>query len=193
MGRKHSVVVRFNWTMRFAHAELEKARLAMLVLVYSVTLVACALVIHLSVWRARLPRKQTTALLTIFFGVLVAGLAMGFSRLTAQLTPIEAAHIALVHTAFALAYICLYSAIENGSPSTAIVSLTAAAGPPGCRRDDYKAIINDNLLIGSRFQAMIRDGLVTEADGRYRLTQRGEFLARLFNHASRLLHMSGAG
>jgi hypothetical protein len=165
----------------------------MIVLVYALSLTAAALGLHILIWRTALPQKQSRALLLIFLGVLAAGLIGAFSGLLPPLTPIEAAHVALVQIAGALAYVCLYSAIEADSPTVQIVQFTAAAGPRGRRRNEYGAIINDDLLIGSRFSAMLRDGFVREQSGRFCLTEKGARLARLFAMTSRLFGISGAG
>jgi hypothetical protein len=132
-------------------------------------------------------------LLLIFLGVLAAGLVGSFTGILQRLTLIQAAHVALTQIAGALAYVCLYSAIEADSPTVAIVQFTAEAGARGRCRDEYLAIINDDLLLGSRFRAMIRDGFVREQSGSYQLTEKGVRMARFFTLTSRLLGMSRAG
>jgi hypothetical protein len=165
----------------------------MIVLSYALALTAITLGLHILMWRTALPQRQSRALLFIFLGVLSAGLLGAFAGLLPPLTLIEAAHVAIVQISGALAYICLYSAIEADSPTVGIVQFTAAAGQRGRRRDEYTAIINDELLLGSRFRAMIRDGFVREQSGRYCLTAKGEQLARMFARASRVFGLSGAG
>jgi len=165
----------------------------MIVLAYSLALSATALGLHILLWRISLPKRQTRALLLIFLAVLVVGLGGAMMGLLPRLTLIEELHVAIFQVAAALAYACLYSAIEGDSPSVAIVRFTAAAGEQGRRRDAYKAIVNDDLLIGSRFRAMIRDGLVEERPDGYRLTAAGERLAAFFTATSRFFAMSGSG
>jgi hypothetical protein len=165
----------------------------MIVLSYALALTAAALALHILIWRVALPQRQSRALLFIFLGVLAVGLFGGLTGLFPPLTLIQAAHVALTQIAGALAYICLYSAIEADSPTVQIVQFTAAAGHHGRHRDEYTAIINDDLLLGSRFRAMIRDGFVQEQAGTYRLTAKGVRMAQCFALTSRLFGMSQAG
>lgn len=165
----------------------------MSVLLYSVGLVGASLAIHIIVWRISLPLFQTRALLVIFAVALVLGLSASWIGWLPRLSLGEMAHVALVQVSVALAYACLYSAIEGDSPSAALVKCTAEAGERGATLDDYRAIINDDLLIGSRFSAMLRDGLVVEKSGRYFLTSRGAKLARLFKLSSEILSLRESG
>jgi hypothetical protein len=165
----------------------------MKVLIDAVTLIGAAFLLHVTIWRIFIPVHQTRALLLIFFGMLMAGLGATFAGIPPRLSLPEALHVAIFHVSASLAYICFYSAIEGTSPSTAIVVMTAEAGQTGCCRDDYKVIINNDLLIGSRFRAMIRDGLVCELPTGYRLTDRGFRLGHLFALAFGFLGLSDAG
>jgi len=165
----------------------------MVVLFFVVILTLAALAVHVGVWRLAAPRLHTRALAIIFLGVLAAGLGASFSGLLPHLSAIEAVHVALTYVVGGLAYICFYSAIEENSPSTLIVEFTAAAGTDGRQLDEYRTIINDDLLIGSRFHALLRDGFVREQSGTYDLTAKGVRTARIFTATSRLLDLSGTG
>ena len=164
----------------------------MLVLGYAISLSLLSLLVQVAIWRLALPRSQIKALLLIFGVVTVVGVALGVAGLTPRLDLIQVIHVALSQAAIALAYACLYSAIE--SPTVALIRFTAAAGERGRLRGDYRAIINDDLLIGAQFRAMQESGLVEQLDDEtYQLTASGQRMARGFAAISRVVGVSGGG
>jgi hypothetical protein len=165
----------------------------MLVLLFVTMLWASAFVVHVALWRWSTPVLQTRALLLIFLAVGVIGLGASIAGALPRLSAVQILHVLIVYVPGCLAYVCLYSGIEERSPTVSIIEFTAEAGTKGRRRDDYRSIINDNLMIGSRFSALVRDGLVREQAGTYYLTAEGERLARFFNLTSRLLGLSKVG
>lgn len=136
-------------------------------------------------------------LLLTFLGALPLSVAVGFavpSLLGAMPSTVgEWLHVAVVYVPVSLAYIASYSAVEEDSPSLRIVRYVADAGASGRSRDDLSSILNNDVLLGSRFEAMVRDGLVVESGGRYALTRRGKRLARLFTVTFGFLGIRAAG
>lgn len=152
---------------------------------------------HLAWWRIRVPSRQLPMLLLIFLGALplsaVVGLAVPSLIGAMPSTAVEWLHVAVVYVPVSLAYIATYTAVEEDSPSLRIVRYVADAGAAGRSRDDLSSILNDDVLLGSRFEAMVRDGLVVESGGRYALTARGKRVARLFTVTFALLGIRAAG
>jgi hypothetical protein len=164
---------------------------------FCVVLTMLALVVHLVWWRFRVPRKQMPLLLVVFLGALpLAGILRALLPAIREVTPAslqEWVYVAVVYIPVSLAYIATYSAVEEDSPSLRIVRYVADAGSAGRSRDDLSHILNDEVLLGSRLQAMVRDGLVLERDGTYALTDRGRALARAFTASSIWLGIRAAG
>jgi hypothetical protein len=156
-----------------------------------------ALFVHLGWWRLRVPKSQTPALLLIFLGALpLAAILRALVPATEGVMPAsleEWLYVTVVYVPVSLAYIATYSAVEEDSPSLRIVRYVADAGSAGRSRDDLSNILNDQVLLGSRLQAMVRDGLVLERDGFYALTDRGRALARAFTASSAWLGIRAAG
>jgi hypothetical protein len=164
---------------------------------FCAALTAFALLCHVAWWRIRLPRNQLGALLLIFLGAVPACTAAaimvpGFRALMPGKF-LEWLHVVIVYVPVSLAYVATYSAIEEDSPSLKIVRFVAEAGQAGRTRADLKSILNDDVLLGSRLQAMVRDQLVVENGGTYALTNRGRVLARVFSRASACLGIQAAG
>jgi hypothetical protein len=157
----------------------------MAVLLWGCVSVVGALGLHLALWRLHRPRRQTRALLVIFFGV-TAAVLVALAAWPAGDSPwlpaglLEYAHIALFAVAFALAYIITYSAIEADSPSLVIVMEIAKAGKEGISEADFEAQLSDAVLIEPRVADLVRDRMLTLEKDRYCLTAKGRSFVRIF-------------
>jgi hypothetical protein len=164
---------------------------------FSAGLFLTAFLVHWMVWRVRVPRRQTAALLLIFLGALPVGLTVaGYLPRLADWAPHhfwEIWQVAVCHVALSLAYIVAYSAIEERSPSMTLAQYVAAAGPRGRSRDEMVALLDGVVSLRGRLDAMRRDGMVTEVDGVCRLSAKGRRLARLFTFWRRLLRIEVGG
>jgi hypothetical protein len=158
------------------------------VLVYSLILLATAFVAHLLVWRVRLPRRQTRALASLFALVLAVGLAAAQIAAAAvpewaphlPLSAAQSVHIALFFTAFTLAYLITYSALETDSPSLIMVMTLDRAGSEGMAIGQFLRFLNDKLLVFPRIDDLLRDDMVQIDGQRYRLTAKGRRFVRVF-------------
>jgi hypothetical protein len=100
-------------------------------------------------------------------------------------------YLSLCYVPLFLAYICFYSAIEEDSPSISMIKYTKLKGQ--CCFEDYKLIINNDLLIGSRLEAMIRDGFVEKKNEIYFLTNKGILWGKIFSSAASFFNFKYAG
>lgn len=164
---------------------------------FAIGLFACAFLVHWAWWRLHVPRRQTAALLTIFFLVLLTGLALA-PRID-WLAPWrprsnwEMLHVGIFHVAMTLAYVVAYSALEERSPSMTILLRVAAAGSGGCTREELFAVLGDMTPLQSRLDAMTRDHMLERLPEAYRITGKGTAWARLFGGWRRLLHLAKGG
>jgi hypothetical protein len=164
---------------------------------FCATLFISTFLVHVVWWRIRLPTRQLTTLLLLFLGTLfVAVLVAAVDRAPADGFPSNVAewlHVGIVYVPVSLAYVATYSAIEEDSPSLRIVRFVAESGDFGRSREDLLVVLNDDVLVGSRMQAMVRDGLIVDAGGSFTLTARGRVLARVFSVSSAWLGIRSAG
>ena len=150
-----------------------------------------AWIIHLLIWRNAQPKKHTRALLIIFMSVLISVFIASITSFLPPLTWIEGLHVMIFYIPTMLAYICFYSAIEEDSPSVGLITMTAQKKK--CVLEDYDSVINDQLLVGSRLSAMVRDGLLKEENEQYRLTSKGFFWGTLFTSTYQFLQLKDGG
>lgn len=157
-----------------------------------------AFALHLLAWRVRLPERHTRVILAIFFGTLAVALLL-LPRIAARWPALGipcpvpgASYVAIAGfvTAVTLAYMITYTVVEVDSPSLVMALAIHRAGPSGLPEAEFDRTMNDDLLVEPRIRDMVRDGLVREEGGLYRLTPKGDRMARLFILHRRLL---GAG
>lgn len=144
-------------------------------------------IFHLGVWKVRLPKRQTRALLIIFFGALAAFFV--FFRGYASLSLQGCLSVGLFVVSLTLAYIITYSAMEVDSPSLVMVNAIAGAGPEGLPKGRFDEMMTDDVLVIPRIKDLLRDGHVYLEGGRYRLTPKGESFIRIFIFYRKLLRV----
>lgn len=167
----------------------------MRVLVIAIMFSATAFLVHWLVWRVRIPARQSVTLLLIFCAVLIAGLVSScwwpagwrFTSLW------EVLHVTIFHVAAMLAYVVAYSAIEERSPSMAILSTVANAGDRGRSRAELEVLLLDVSPVEIRLSAMLRDGMVLADVDRLTLTAKGRAWAGTFSTWRRWLRFRLGG
>ncbi|MDF1757014.1 MAG: hypothetical protein P1U74_01760 [Legionellaceae bacterium] len=160
------------------------------VFLYSTLSFSVAWFIHLIIWRSARPAKHTRALLIIFLSVLCATLIVSKTS-TSPLTWVEALQVIVFYISTMLAYICFYSSIEEDSPSIELIKYTESKKT--CEMEDYLAVINNQMLVDSRLQAIVRDGLLFQKDNQYGLTSQGFRLGKLFYSSYIFLQLKDGG
>jgi len=159
----------------------------MKVLFWGLFLVALAFVLHLIVWKIHLPKRQTKIMLLMFFGTLIAGSAFLWTHpafslfgVAAPDGSIEYVRIALLFTAFTLAYMITYSGLEADSPSLVMVLSIDQAGPEGLSKQIFFQQMTDDILIKPRVRDLLTDKMAYLDGNTYRLTPKGVLLAKIF-------------
>jgi len=157
---------------------------------------ATAFFVHLAWWRIALPRRQTAALLGLFFAVLLVWLTVSHflaGRWFTAANRWEAIHVAVFHTACTLAYIVAYSALEHRSPSMTLLVAVADAGDAGCSPDDLRGLLAGASPVEVRLDAMMHDGMIARDGDGYRLAAKGKAWATVLSAWRRLLGMPPGG
>ena len=157
---------------------------------------ATAFLLHLAWWRIALPRRQTAALLAVFFGVLLGWLAVSHflpGRWFTASDRWQAIHVAVFQTACALAYIVAYSALEHRSPSMTLLVAVADSGAVGCSPEELRSLLAGASPVEVRLDAMVHEGMVTRDGDGYRLAPKGMAWATVLSNWRRLLGMPPGG
>jgi len=169
----------------------------MALLCYSVICLLVTWAVHLVIWRTRLPKNHTKALLVTFFcgymifsGLLVNGvieLGTPFDRFD------DIIHFSLLYIPLSLTYTSFYSLIQYDSPSLTIVSIVSQAGGMGCKNTELLRLLEHKDMVQERIDAAVTSGFVTRVNDHYWLTNKGRILARMFDITANLLRLEKAG
>lgn len=160
----------------------------MKVLVYGLSFFIIAFILHLLVWRIRLPKRQVKTLLLMFFITLAAAcLALGNAAPSFEIFGAsppdnlwEYLHICLLFVSLTLAYMITYSALEADSPSLVMVMAISNAGPEGLDKKRFGEMMSDETLVIPRVKDLLLDQMAYMDGDRYRLTPKGALMARMF-------------
>lgn len=150
----------------------------MRILIFGLSFFIIAFILHFTIWKIRVPRRQINALLMFFFGTLALSILL--SSLFVGIGLLEYLQIILLFTSLTAAYIITYSAIEVDSPSLSLMLAFSAAGRAGLVMEDIYKFMTDEKLVIPRINDLVRDKLITDDYGKYRLTRSGKNFVLIF-------------
>lgn len=173
----------------------------MSVLFCGLSLFIVFLLLHLIVWRIRLPKRQLNTLLKIFFLVFIIGNTIFYihSKIGVNVYGfipkgfIEYLHISILFFSLVLAYIITYSAVEADSPSLVMVLILAKSAKQGLEKERLLRLFNDDLLVKPRVMDLVNSKLAYTNGDRYLLTRQGELFIRIFIFYRNLLKAGKGG
>jgi hypothetical protein len=165
----------------------------MIVLALSAGLLVLSFIVHLVLWRIRLPRGHTTALLTVFLVVPVVVLLAGpLLGMPLSATVWDWVLGFLVYVPCTLTYICLYSLLEHRSPTVEMIDLIHRSGGDiafGELRNEFVK----TPAIGIRIAQLVRSGVLAEQEGAVTITTRWRPVVQVIVLAAAILGLSAGG
>jgi len=164
---------------------------------FSIILFAGALLTHIIAWRFLRPRRHIRGLLLHFASVWSLAVMLDILAVLpgAPGSLLSWLHASLFYWPAALAYVSLFSLIEQDSPSLLMVDLASGTGRDGVSRQDLLSALHvEGGVVLQRLRAACDNGLVAgnEALG-WSLTPRGLWVARVSALAARLYRLDRAG
>jgi hypothetical protein len=176
------------------HAE---SNIPMRVTVAVAGLFIASFLVHLVVWRIRVPRRQSATLLLIFLGLPLV--VFGLLLLLAPLRNFGSwsfwtyAHIAICQISAALGYTVFYSVFEATSPTLRALLYVTNAGSTGRTSAELVAMIKGATSMQIKLKAMIRDQMLFQSADYYFLTPKGRLWAITFGIGRRCLGLAKGG
>lgn len=173
----------------------------MKILLWGLIIFIDSFLLHLAIWKIRLPNKQTNTLLILFFGNLFFFLGLIFSfgllspansRFFPSTLP-EILHIGLLFSSLTLAYIITYSAIEVDSPSLSMVLAIDKAGKEGLEKKILETTLTDDFLVIPRVNDLLRDKLIYKDNDKFKLTPKGKSFVSIFIFWRKLMQAQTGG
>jgi hypothetical protein len=156
---------------------------------------------QLALWRIRLPKRQTRAIIVLFVGTFCCGhftlWKYGSNLCILGIYPpnslAEHFQLSIYFLSLTLAYLITYSAIEVDSPSLLIVIKIFEAGSFGLSKESLEHEFDNAVLIEPRINDLIRDKMAEFHEGKYRLRMKGILLAQLFTFYRNMLKAGKGG
>ncbi len=151
-----------------------------------------ALVLQVIWVRWRQPANHARVIMVVFAACsLLGGVLL---HQTAGAEWCEVARYLLLTGSLGVMYLIVYAAVEDDSPSMAMVYFAAQAGSEGRPREEFRQVLRDDLLFGERVAAMKREGWLKEApDGALRLSRRGAMIGKFYTRMQHVLRMDEGG
>ncbi len=144
-----------------------------------------AFLLHLVLWRIRVPKRTTCALAVIFAGTLVTALVLRATWLHADDWG-GALYVAALHGALALSYILLYTGIECDSPTLSLCRYIAN-NQAGVTETELDGFIASRPFVMSRIVQLEQAGFVSRRAGMIELTRNSTFLLAVTDLHRRLM------
>lgn len=172
----------------------------MTVLIWGLGSFLLVFLLHLLVWRTRLPTRQARTMLMIFLGVFPAILLVAcWMGIKNSASPwflhslSEYIHTAFLYLVLTLAYLNTYPALEADSPSLVITEKISQAGRDGLAKDIFQQSMTDDILLVPRLKDLLLDEMAYMDGDKYRLTPKGVWLARIFSFYRKLIRAPKGG
>lgn len=129
-----------------------------------------AWLLHLALWRVRLPKAQLKTLLIIFllvWTVVVAALCLSETTFFGVLGFL---YFSLIYWSAALSYVITYSAMEGDSPTLSLTRHLHRRGEEGVSHEEIEEFFRQRPFVGARVKALVTDNVFIEEEGGYRLS-----------------------
>lgn len=152
-----------------------------------------AFILHLVIWKLRIPRSQTKVLLVIFSGVLISSIVFLEFIPLFDIKLLEYLHLGLLYICLALAYTATYSAIEADSPTLVIVDNIAKSGSSGITKEKLYELVNDDILVKPRIKDLLEAKMVYLQQDKYKLSPNGRSFIKIFILYRNLLRLGKGG
>lgn len=170
-------------------------------LFWGIGLLQIAFLVHVLIWRIRVPNRQGRAILVVFTCVLVLGLMAKTGLAPSWTFSLEAMIEELwlsatwipLYISFVLAYLISFTALEAESPSIEIIRQLRIAGDEGILAEELAKRITKDQLVGPRISDLVRDKMISEHECRYSLTKKGALLDKLFTYQRSVLRLGLGG
>lgn len=144
-----------------------------------------AFLLHVALWRVRVPRRTTRALVVIFAVVLMAALVLRVTWLHAYDWG-GALYVAALFGALALSYILLYTGIECDSPTLSLCRYIASTRS-GVTEAELDGFIASRPFVMSRIVQLEHAGFVSRRAGMIELTRNSTLMLAVTDLHRRLM------
>lgn len=161
-------------------------------------LFAIAFLVHLIIWKFRIPENPAKTIVVLFVLILVAGvLVLRYALLddsiagpVALLNFSECLHVALIFMSLLSTYYFVYGALADESPSMFTIMNVAKAGEKGLSERDLNGLITNDLFIKSRMDYLVDEQMVFLQEKKYMLASKGKYFIGMIKFFRNIMNLS---
>ena len=128
-----------------------------------------AWLLHLALWRVRLPKAQLKTLLIIFLLVWAAVVIALYLSEAAFSGVLGFLYFSLIYWSAAFCYVITYSAMEGDSPTLSLTRHLHRSGDKGIPHEEIVEFFRQRPFVGARVKTLVTDNVFIEEEGGYRL------------------------
>lgn len=167
----------------------------MLLLAIAGMLLFLAFMLHVLWWRIKFPVHTTNTLLLVFFAtpLFIYVVYIYLFPTLVLFTISDIVRLILFYGSCALVYIILYSAIQQQSPTLAMVLYLYSKGKTGCDEDSLILYLSATNEIQKRFSLMEQGKWIFSLDETWYLTKKGLRAANFFEYSALVFGLKVGG
>ena len=159
---------------------------------------AIAFLLHLIVWKFRIPENPARTIVVLFVLVLAAGILVfrytvlgnSMAGSLALVSFNECLHVALIFMALLSVYYFVYGALADESPSMFTMLNVAKADGKGLSENELNKLITDDLFIRPRMDYLVDEQMVCLQEEKYRLDSKGKNFIGMIKFIQNLMKLS---
>jgi hypothetical protein len=157
-----------------------------------------AFILHLLIWKVRIPDNPIKTIAILFTSVLLAGIfVLRYASLSnlivdsvALLNFSECLHVVLVFMSLLSVYYFVYGALSDESPSMFTMLNVAGAAEEGLSENELNELITDDLFIKPRMDYLVDEQMVCLQEEKYRLGSKGKSFIGMIKFFQNLMKLS---
>jgi hypothetical protein len=161
-------------------------------------LFAIAFLLHLIIWKIRIPDNPARTIVIIFVLILAAGVLIlrytvldnSMAGSLALLNFGECLHVALIFMSFLSTYYFVYGTLVDESPSMFTILNVTKAGEKGLPEKALTELITDDLFIKPRMVYLVGERMVCLQEKKYRLNSKGKKFIGMIKFFQNLMKLS---
>ena len=168
------------------------------VLMSGFLLFATAFLLHLIVWKFRIPKNPARTIVVLFVLTLAVGvLVLRYGMVDNSIVEFlalrsfsECLHVVLVFMSLLSVYYFVYGALADESPSMFTIMNVAKADEKGLSENELSELITDDLFIRPRMDYLVDEQMVCLQGEKYKLDSKGKNFIDMIKFFQNLMKLS---
>jgi hypothetical protein len=168
------------------------------ILIAGIFLLLMAFILHLLIWKVRIPDNPIKTITILFTSILLGGIfVLRYASLSnlifesaALLSFSECLHVTLIFMSLLSVYYFVYGALTDESPSMFTMLNVAGMDEEGLSENELNELITDDLFIRPRMDYLVDEKMVCLQEEKYRLGSKGKNFIGMINFFQNLMKLS---